>query len=61
MMKRRLYSRSGVCHLWLVDPDARAVEVIARDSDRYALVAGADAVDLPPFTGLGLIPDALWP
>jgi Uma2 family endonuclease len=64
VMKRRLYSRYGVPHLWLVDPDARAVEVFARDSDRYALVAGAagaDPVDLPPFTGLGLIADALWP
>jgi hypothetical protein len=47
-----------------VDPDARAVDVFAPGSDRYALVAGAagaDPVDLPPFTGLGLIPDALWP
>jgi len=32
--------------------------------DRYVLAAtaaGSEAVDLPPFTDLGLVPDALWP
>lgn len=62
--KRRLYSRYGVPHLWLVDPDARAIEAFVLEGNRYVLTcvaAGPDAVDLPPFTGLDLIPDTLWP
>jgi Uma2 family endonuclease len=62
--KRRLYARYGVPYLWLVDPDARAVEVFALENDRYVLAAGAAGpvpVDLPPFTALGLVPEALWP
>jgi Uma2 family endonuclease len=62
--KRRLYARYGVPYLWLVDPDARAVEVFALEDDRYVLAAGAagpDPIDLPPFTGLALVPDSLWP
>jgi len=33
------------------------------ENDRYVLAvtaAGPGPVDLPPFTGLGLIPDTLW-
>ena len=44
--------------------DAHAVEAFALENDRYVLAAtaaGAEAVDLPPFTGLALVPDALWP
>jgi len=62
--KRRLYARYGVPYLWLVDPDARAGEVLALEGDRYVLIAGAagpDPSDLPPFTGLALVADALWP
>jgi Uma2 family endonuclease len=64
VIKRRLYARYGLPFLWLVDPDARAIEAFVLESDRYVLavsVTGAEAVDLPPFTGLGLVPDALWP
>jgi Uma2 family endonuclease len=62
--KRQLYARYGVPCLWLVDPDAQLVEAFVLAGDRYALAmaaAGAEPVDLPPFTGLGLVPDALWP
>jgi len=62
--KRRLYARYGVPCLWLVDPDARAVEAFVLGSEGYVLAvtaAGPEPVDLPPFTGLGLIPDTLWP
>jgi Uma2 family endonuclease len=62
--KRRLYARHRVPYLWLVDPVARAVEVLALEGDRYVLAArttGAEPVDLPPFDGLALVPDALWP
>ena len=64
VVKRRLYARYGTRYLWLVDPDARVIEAFLLERDRYVLaisVAGAGAVDLPPFTGLGLVPDTLWP
>jgi Uma2 family endonuclease len=62
--KRRLYARYGVPYLWLVDPEARVVEVFALENDRYVLAgraSGPDPIDLPPFTGLALVPDSLWP
>ena len=62
--KRGLYARYGVPCLWLVDPDAHAIEAFVLQGERYVLApsaVGAEAVDLPPFTGLALVPDALWP
>ena len=62
--KRALYARYDVPHLWLVEPDARAIEAFTLEGGRYVLAAsaaGGDAIDLPPFTGLGLVPDRLWP
>jgi Uma2 family endonuclease len=62
--KHRLYARYRVPHLWLIDPDTRVVEAFTLQSDQHVLTiraAGADPVDLPPFTGLRLIPDTLWP
>jgi Uma2 family endonuclease len=62
--KTRLYARYGVPFLWLVDPETRTIEAFVLEGDRYALAVaatGAEPVDLPPFTGLGLIPEALWP
>ena len=62
--KRSLYARYDVPHLWLVDPDARTLEAFTLEGGRYVLAVsatGGDAIDLPPFSGLGLIPDRLWP
>ena len=62
--KQRLYARHGVPFVWLVDPDARAVEAYRLEEDRYALAlraASTTPVDLPPFQGLGLVPPSLWP
>ena len=64
VIKRHLYARYGTAYLWLVDPEARVVEAFAMEGDRYVLAvsaAGAEPVDLPPFAGLDLVPDALWP
>src|SRR5262245_4490323 len=61
--KRGLYARYGVPYIWLIDPDARAIEAFVLEGDRYALAvsaAGGAPVELPPFEGLALIPDALW-
>ena len=62
--KHRLYERYRVPYLWLIDPDARAIEAFTLHRDRYVLTvsaAGSEPLDLLPFAGLGLIPDALWP
>lgn len=61
--KRELYARYGVPYLWLVDPDARVVDAFVRDVDQYIMAvhaSGAQPVDLPPFTDLGLVPASLW-
>lgn len=62
--KRELYARYGVPYLWFVDPDTREIEAHVLDSSGYRLAArasGTDAIDLPPFTGLALVPASLWP
>ena len=62
--KYRLYARYRVPYLWLIDPDARAIDAFTLQADEYALTASAtvsEPLDLLPFAGLGLIPDALWP
>jgi len=61
--KRGLYARYGVPYLWFVDPRARDIEALALDGNDYvqiARVSGDQPVDLPPFSGLGLVPAALW-
>ena len=52
------------CRVSLVDPDAHAIETFVLQGERYVLAAsavGTEPVDLPPFTALALVPDALWP
>jgi len=47
-----------------VDPELPAIEAFVLEQGRYILslsASGGTPVDLPPFTALGLIPDALWP
>jgi hypothetical protein len=44
--------------------DARVVEASVLRAGEYVeggRGTGTDPVDLPPFTGLGLVPDSLWP
>jgi Uma2 family endonuclease len=62
--KHRLYARYRVPNLWLIDPDTRVIEAFTLETAQYVLTsraAGADPLDLPPFNGLRLIPDTLWP
>ena len=50
--KRTLYHRHGVGHYWLVDPEARLVEVFAHAEVGWTLVGtygDEDTVALPPF------------
>lgn len=63
-VKRQLYARYGVPYVWLVDIESRVVEAYGLRGGEYVEAgrgAGTDPVDLPPFTGLDLVPDALWP
>ena len=63
-IKRQLYARYAVPYYWIVDVEGRVVEAFVLRSGDYvevARVSGPAPVDLPPFPGLGLIPDSLWP
>jgi Uma2 family endonuclease len=58
-LKRALYARAGVKELWLVDPRARAIEVLARGKQRYALhgrFGPDDALTSPLLPGFALDP-----
>src|SRR3989304_4001917 len=61
--KRQLYARHGVPYYWIVDPEARAIEVHVLSEGKYQLAArvfGAEPVSLPPFPHLAFAPDSLW-
>jgi len=61
--KRAFYARYGVPYDWLIDLEARDIEAGVLQSGGYvvaARVSGGTPVDLPPFTGLGLVPESLW-
>ncbi|WP_440995859.1 Uma2 family endonuclease [Arhodomonas sp. SL1] len=58
------YAREGVPHLWLVDPDARTLEVYALQEGAYWLLLATlqedDAVSQPPFEAITFALDTLW-
>jgi Uma2 family endonuclease len=59
-----LYARYAVPFYWIVNQEARAAEPyrLEGSSDALALRAeGAEACDPPPFPGLPLRVDDLWP
>jgi Uma2 family endonuclease len=61
--KRALFERHGVPYYWIVDHDARAIDVHHAVDGVYGPPARFDGdalVDLPPFPGLRLDPAALW-
>jgi Uma2 family endonuclease len=62
-VKRRIYGREGVRWLWLVDPDARTLEVFALESSAWTLVGtwqGDDAVRATPFDAIEFDLSVLW-
>ena len=61
--KAALYARYGVRHYWLVDPDARVLEVYAAEGAEYLLVArceGATKVCTAVFPDLELDLGRVW-
>ena len=61
--KLRIYAREHVAHVWLVDPDARTLEVLALDGDRWTIVvvhSGSDVVRAAPFEVVELELTRLW-
>src|SRR5215813_12375364 len=62
--KMTLYAKHDVTWYWIVDPDARAIEVYRLHDEAYRLEArleGAEPRALPPFPDLPLDPTAIWP
>ena len=61
--KLAIYAREGVHHVWLVDPLARTLEVLALDGDRWIVAenhGGDDVVRAAPFAAIELGLTRLW-
>jgi Uma2 family endonuclease len=64
LTKRALYARAGVREYWIVDPEARTLEILTLDRDALHLaeVASGEAVPVSPLLGsLAVTADALFP
>jgi hypothetical protein len=62
--KRAIYREHGVGHLWLVDPDARSLEVFGLRDGAWVEVGtlvGEGEVRMPPFEAAAFPLVALWP
>jgi Uma2 family endonuclease len=63
VLKLPLYRREGVGHVWLVDPEAKTLEVFRLDGDTYRLLdshADDALVRAEPFEAFELELAALW-
>ena len=61
--KAQLYARYGVPYYWIVDPEARVIEVHRLGGGRCAsseVFGGEHLTDVPPFPGLRLDAASLW-
>ena len=62
-IKLPVYAREGVRHVWLVDPEARTLEVFLLEEGRYTLLvthAGSALVRAEPFEAIELELAFLW-
>jgi Uma2 family endonuclease len=62
-LKLPTYAREGVRHVWLVEPEARLIEVFeTREGRAVQLTSGVDeeVLELPPFVGATLDLAQLW-
>ena len=58
-----VYAREGARHLWLLDPDARTLEVLRLDGESYRLIAthsDDEVVRAEPFDAIELELALLW-
>ena len=61
--KLAIYARERVEHAWLIDPDARTLEVLRLDNGRWTILAvhaGGDVVRAEPFAEIAIELQALW-
>ena len=60
--KRDLYARTGVREYWLIDPDARTIEVLALRAGRYETIApdAAGTFHSALLPGLAVDPDVVF-
>ncbi|MBZ4418955.1 Uma2 family endonuclease [Myxococcus sp. RHSTA-1-4] len=61
--KLPVYAREGVRHVWLMDPEARTLEVFRLEGERYTLLAshiGNTPVRAEPFEAIELDLPFLW-
>lgn len=62
-VKLPVYAREGVRHVWLVDPEARTLEVFRLEGEHYSLLAthaGSARVRAEPFDAIELELAFLW-
>ena len=62
--KRPVYAREHVAHLWLVDPEDRALEAFELRAGEWVLIAAAkddDSVSIRPFDAVTFSLGDLWP
>jgi Uma2 family endonuclease len=59
LTKRALYARAGVREYWLVDPEARTIEILALDRDAFHLAVAASGNETPVSPLLGTMPIAV--
>lgn len=63
LTKRALYGRAGVREYWIIDPEARTIEMFVLDGDALhstGLVSGADVPVSPLFGPLPLAADEIF-
>jgi Uma2 family endonuclease len=56
LTKRALYARAGGREYWLVDPEARTIEILTLDRDAFHLAVAAVADETPVSPLLGPLP-----
>lgn len=63
VLKLEVYRREGVKYVWLIDPEAKTLEVLRLDGEHYSLLAThseADVVRAEPFDAIELELNGLW-
>lgn len=59
LTKRALYARAGVCEYWIVDPEARTLQILVLDRDAFHVAVSASGDDRPVSPLLGALPFAI--